>query len=98
MTPAGIEPASFRFVAQHLNHCATAVPLRYVLYLLERGIFPNSSESSPRAAYCNDISEQAFWLGEGQTAFRHNTGMFILMMNCVNVEVCGRSAAGRLMV
>ena len=24
MTPAGIEPAAFRFVAQHLNHCATA--------------------------------------------------------------------------
>ena len=28
LTPAGIEPATFRFVAQHLNHCATAVPLR----------------------------------------------------------------------
>jgi len=26
MTPTGIEPATFRFVAQHLNHCATAVP------------------------------------------------------------------------
>jgi len=26
MTPAGIEPATFRFVTQHLNHCATAVP------------------------------------------------------------------------
>jgi hypothetical protein len=26
MTSAGIEPATFRFVAQHLNHCATAVP------------------------------------------------------------------------
>jgi len=25
MTPAGIEQATFRFVAQHLNHCATAV-------------------------------------------------------------------------
>jgi len=25
MTPARIEPATFRFVAQHLNHCATAV-------------------------------------------------------------------------
>ena len=27
MTPSGIEPATFRFVAQHLNHCATAVPM-----------------------------------------------------------------------
>ena len=26
MTRVGIEPATFRFVAQHLNHCATAVP------------------------------------------------------------------------
>jgi len=28
LTPAGIKPATFRFVAQHLNHCATAVPFR----------------------------------------------------------------------
>jgi hypothetical protein len=27
MTPSGIKPATFRFVAQYLNHCATAVPL-----------------------------------------------------------------------
>jgi len=27
MTPPGIEPATFPFVAQHLSHCATAVPL-----------------------------------------------------------------------
>ena len=26
MTPSGIEQATFRFVPQHLNHCATAVP------------------------------------------------------------------------
>jgi len=26
LTPAGIEPATFGFVAQRLNHCATAVP------------------------------------------------------------------------
>ena len=25
MTPAGIEPTPIRFVAQHLNHCATRV-------------------------------------------------------------------------
>ena len=24
MTPAGMEPATFRFVAQHFNHCSTA--------------------------------------------------------------------------
>jgi len=26
MTPSGIKPATFWFVVQHLNHCATAVP------------------------------------------------------------------------
>ena len=26
LTPAGIETTTFRFVAQHLNHCAAAVP------------------------------------------------------------------------
>ena len=26
LTPAGIEPATFQFVPQHLNYCATAVP------------------------------------------------------------------------
>ena len=33
LTPAGIEPATFRFVAQHLNHCATAVLLLLVVFL-----------------------------------------------------------------
>jgi len=28
MTPARIEPATFRFVAQHLNYCATAISYR----------------------------------------------------------------------
>jgi len=30
LMPAGIEPETFRFVAQHLNHCATAPRLRVV--------------------------------------------------------------------
>jgi len=30
LTPVGIEPATFRFVAQHLNLCATAVPVEAV--------------------------------------------------------------------
>ena len=28
LIPARIEPATFRFVAQRLNHCATAVPIK----------------------------------------------------------------------
>ena len=30
MTPAGIEPATFRFVEQHLNHCANAVSFTFI--------------------------------------------------------------------
>jgi len=44
MTPSGIEPEIFRFVSQHLNYCATAVPGSHVykyIYLntCEQGIY-----------------------------------------------------------
>ena len=31
LTLAGIEPAIFRFISQHLNHCAISVPIVYTL-------------------------------------------------------------------
>ena len=34
-TPAGIEPATFRFVAQRLSHCATAVPRKLLEWLFK---------------------------------------------------------------
>ena len=37
LTLAGIEPAFFRFVAQHLNHCATATCCLDSIYLHEQG-------------------------------------------------------------
>jgi len=43
MTPSGVEPAIFRFVAQHLNHCATAVPSNaFALYLNQHGLCSSS--------------------------------------------------------
>jgi len=41
MTPAGFELVTFRFVAQHLNHCANAVPL-FLLTLIN--IFNTSTQ------------------------------------------------------
>ena len=35
MTPSGIESVTFRFVVQHLNYCATAVPL-YTVFTLPK--------------------------------------------------------------
>jgi len=37
---AGIEPATFRFVAQHLNHCATAVSPYFVVAVGSNYPFP----------------------------------------------------------
>ena len=39
MTPSGIEPATLRFVPQHLNQCATAVPLQLYSILFIFGCF-----------------------------------------------------------
>ena len=36
VTPSGIEPATFRFLAQRLNHCATAV-LRWAVQMWKLG-------------------------------------------------------------
>ena len=33
MTPAGVEPVNFRFVAQHLNHYATARKNNYKSFI-----------------------------------------------------------------
>ena len=40
LTPAGIEPVTFRIVAQHLYHCATAVPASiHIVYIINIYIY-----------------------------------------------------------
>ena len=58
MTPAGIEPSTFRFVAQHLNHCATAylgVPTLFQDSLLDKGIvlltFTHNKQTNKQTTY-----------------------------------------------
>jgi len=63
MTPAGIEPATFPFVAQHLNHCATTVSKQIsmfnakymataVVQLVKALRYTRGSELITLAAYC----------------------------------------------
>jgi len=42
LTPAGIELATFRFVAEHLNHCATVVPFTLLTTQKNTSMFTNS--------------------------------------------------------
>ena len=55
LTPAGIEPATFRFGAQHLNHCATAVPRLVILreLILNQGSNRiRNSSGGPKFSFC----------------------------------------------
>ena len=46
LTPVGIEPATFRFVAQHLNHCATAKTCLHI-FLPKQPEVPTCTKKDP---------------------------------------------------
>jgi hypothetical protein len=54
MTLSGIEPATFRFVEQHLNHCATAVPVELHVAVL------NKRRDYRKSLYEDDILHRFF--------------------------------------
>jgi len=73
LTPAGIEPATFRIVAQHLNHCATAVPHSKHVALLK-----NKKDCADE--YCVTLIE----LQAHRDDFIQNTMQVLLLFSDVN--------------
>ena len=59
MTPAAIEPATFRFVAQHLNHCATAVPFRHKKIKVKQSHYRPAQAQMVRGGTGSQISRQS---------------------------------------
>jgi len=53
MTPAGIKPAIFQFVAQHLNHCVTTVPYYVMARIIIQEILVNHGQSNGMANVCS---------------------------------------------
>ena len=56
MTPSGIEPATFRFVEQHLNLCVTAVP-RLVPHNLPNLFIGEHEHGVMRVVVTEDVSK-----------------------------------------
>ena len=57
MTSSGIEPATFRFVAHHLNHCATAEDLQVLIVFIRHLLW----FSSPLIPCCQPKKLSSFW-------------------------------------
>jgi hypothetical protein len=65
MTPPGIEPATFRFVAQYLNHCATGVEL--CMYCIQLHNTENTSQCGDVLlgvlTFTSHLREEISWYG-----------------------------------
>jgi len=70
LTLAGIEPATFRFVAQHLKQCATAVPLVHLVGYVIR-IYHDAR--SPERQILAQVVNSAFY-----TLFYHHYCPFVV--------------------
>jgi len=64
LTPAGIEPAIFRFVEQHLNHFATAVPITSVLRIILLSCSFHLTYVTGIEVCCHLWAEAVNWGGE----------------------------------
>ena len=64
---AGIEPATFRFVAHHLNHCATAVPfnvgdlIKMLIFIYTLSHYGQHRQQAVLNRFRNVISKKGIW-------------------------------------
>jgi hypothetical protein len=79
LTPAGIEAATFRFVAQHLNHCATAVPE------FHRSIAVNWTYKNTDALLCEGGGWKRFIISETRAV---NARKFITLLSNSSTKTC----------
>jgi len=100
LTPAGIEPATFRFVAQHLNHCATAVPpstkgIGSFYPLKTSGLGADQPHLAPRLKkeynYTSD-PPLYYWHNKGRTLPLRNLMCESVIIDLINDSIEGCSA------
>jgi len=77
LKPAGIEPATFRFVEQHLKHCAAAVPTK-----------SSTSQYSVESTVTSTVAYVMFFLSYLAYSFRINTDLFPLPNNEGSWHAC----------
>ena len=104
MTPAGIEPATFRFVEQLLNHCATAVPICLVSRLVK--CIPNDSGKWWALLHVRSIQASIlarktggtdwdatvlsrYWYGDHPTLYTGEVGRGLKLITCASFCVPG---------
>ena len=81
MASSGVEPATFRFVAQHINHCATAVPsplslslsLYIYIYISVTWRWPTVAETCGRQLHKVGYKTVVFWRTPPPSLIAYNT-------------------------
>ena len=105
MTPAGIEPVIFWFVAQHLNHCATVVPddvmgsyIFYPGHLTAGGHLVAIEQGGSLGPICKKLKctlVQALRLCTGRTTHTGSRGIALLFLDHASRRGWGVSVTPR---